>query len=115
MRVNHAELAVRDSGGAGIPLLLVHGSLARDFLVPLGEALFATGKLRVVSYSRRGYGRQSYEPVDMAGQAADASDVLRQLGIDKAHVFGHSTGGSIALQLAHQAPDPVASLSLGEP
>jgi pimeloyl-ACP methyl ester carboxylesterase len=51
----------------------------------------------------------------MAGQAADASEVLRQLGINKAHVFGHSTGGSIALQLAHQSPDRVASLSLGEP
>jgi pimeloyl-ACP methyl ester carboxylesterase len=51
----------------------------------------------------------------MMEQAADASAVLSQLGISKAHVFGHSTGGSIALQLAHQSPDQVVSLSLGEP
>jgi pimeloyl-ACP methyl ester carboxylesterase len=115
MRINGAELRVRDSGGAGAPLLLVHGSLAKDFLVPLAEALVATGSFRVVSYERRGYGRQPYDAVDMAGQAADASEVLRQLGIDQAHVFGHSTGGSIALQLARQSPGRVASLSLGEP
>jgi pimeloyl-ACP methyl ester carboxylesterase len=115
MKVNGAELAVRDSGSTGTPLLLIHGSLAKDFLVPLAEALTATGKFRVVSYERRGYGRRMHDPVDMAGQAADASEVLRQLGIDKAHVYGHSTGGSIALQLAHQSPEQVATLSLGEP
>jgi pimeloyl-ACP methyl ester carboxylesterase len=115
MRVNGAELVVRDSGGPGAPLLLIHGSLAKDFLVPLAEALIATRRLRVVAYERRGYGRREHDPVDMAGQAADASEVLRQLGIVKAHVYGHSTGGSIALQLAHQSPDKVATLSLGEP
>jgi pimeloyl-ACP methyl ester carboxylesterase len=115
MRVNDAELHVRDSGGAGAPLLLIHGSMAKDFLVPLAQSLIATGKLRVVEYERRGYGRKKYAPVDMAGQASDASEVLRHLGIDSAHVFGHSTGGSIALQLAHQSPDRVATLSLGEP
>ncbi len=115
MRVNGAELVVRDSGGAGAPLLLIHGSLAKDFLVPRADALIAKGELRVVAYERRGYGRRNHDPVDMAGQAADASEVLRQLGIDKAHVYGHSTGGSIALQLAHQSPGQVATLSLGEP
>ena len=115
MKVNGVELVVRDCGGAGIPLLLIHGSLAKDFLLPVAAELTATGKFRLVSYERRGYGRKKSGPIDMKGQATDASAVLRQLGIHKAHVFGHSTGGSIALQLAHQSPDQVGSLSLGEP
>jgi pimeloyl-ACP methyl ester carboxylesterase len=115
MTINGVDLVVRDSGGAGIPVLLIHGSLAKDFLLPLAEELTAMKRFRVVSYERRGYGRKKFGPVDMKGQAADASEVLRQLGINRTHVFGHSTGGSIALQLAHQSPEQVASLSLGEP
>jgi pimeloyl-ACP methyl ester carboxylesterase len=115
MNVNDAELVVRDSGGAGIPVLLIHGAFAKDFLQPVAEQLTAIGKFRVVAYERREYGRKKAANVDMKGQAADASAILRQLGISKAHVFGHSYGGSVALQLAHQTPDQVASLSLGEP
>jgi pimeloyl-ACP methyl ester carboxylesterase len=115
MRINGADLLVRDNSGSGIPVLLIHGGLSKDFLLPVAEELIATGQFRVVSYDRRGYGRKMYNPVDMKGHAEDASAVLRQLGIKKAHVFGHSFGGSIALQFAHQSPDQVASLSLGEP
>jgi pimeloyl-ACP methyl ester carboxylesterase len=115
LNIQGVGLIVRDSGGAGVPVLLIHGSLAKDFLEPLAQELRSMAKLRVVSYERRGYGRRPAAPVDMMGQAADAAEVLRQLGIGKAHVFGHSTGGSIALQLAHQSPEHVASLSLGEP
>ena len=108
-------MVVRDSGGAGIPVLLIHGSFAKDFLQPVADELISIRRFRVVSYERRGYGRRKTDPISMKGQAADAAAVLSELGIDEAHVFGHSTGGSIALQLAHQSPDQVASLSLGEP
>jgi pimeloyl-ACP methyl ester carboxylesterase len=115
MKVNGVELVVRDNGGAGIPVLLIHGSFSKDFLLAVADELTSTGRFRVISYERRGYGRKKTGPISMKGQAADASAVLSELGINKAHVFGHSTGGSIALQFAHQSPDQVASLSLGEP
>jgi pimeloyl-ACP methyl ester carboxylesterase len=115
MKIRDVDLVVRDTGGTGISVLLIHGSLAKDFLLPLGEALTTTGKFRVISYDRRGYGCRPARAQDMEREAEDASEVLRQLGIGNAHVFGHSTGGSIALQLAHQSPDQVASLLLGEP
>jgi pimeloyl-ACP methyl ester carboxylesterase len=115
MKIRDVDLVVRDTGGTGISVLLIHGSLAKDFLLPLGEALTTTGKFRVISYDRRGYGCRPARAQDMEREAEDASEVLRQLGIGNAHVFGHSTGGSIALQLTHQSPDQVASLLLGEP
>jgi pimeloyl-ACP methyl ester carboxylesterase len=47
-------------------------------------------------------------------QAGDASAVLRQLGVPRAHIAGHSYGAIIALQLAMDAPDLVHSLVLLE-
>ena len=51
----------------------------------------------------------------MSQQAADARSLLDHLGIERAHVVGHSYGGAIALQLALDAPERVASLALLEP
>jgi pimeloyl-ACP methyl ester carboxylesterase len=55
------------------------------------------------------------EPPTFARQAGDAAALLRHLGIQAAHVVGHSFGGNIALQLALDAPDLVHSLALLEP
>jgi 3-oxoadipate enol-lactonase len=51
----------------------------------------------------------------MSEQASDAAGLLRYLGIDRAHVVGHSYGGDVALQLALDAPGLVHSLVLQEP
>src|SRR5690349_17953707 len=56
-----------------------------------------------------------YEIVGSAEQAADARALLRRLGIERAHVVGHSAGGPIALRLALDAPEFVHSLALLEP
>jgi pimeloyl-ACP methyl ester carboxylesterase len=53
--------------------------------------------------------------VSISDQAAHARLLLRHLGIDRAHVLGHSSGGDIALQLALDAPESVASLAVLEP
>jgi pimeloyl-ACP methyl ester carboxylesterase len=41
--------------------------------------------------------------------------LLRHLGVERAHVVGHSYGGAVALQLALDAPAVVRSLALLEP
>jgi pimeloyl-ACP methyl ester carboxylesterase len=53
--------------------------------------------------------------VSFAEHAADAAALLGHLGIGRAHVAGHSTGGDIALQLAVVRPDLVHTLALLEP
>jgi pimeloyl-ACP methyl ester carboxylesterase len=45
----------------------------------------------------------------------DCARLLRKLGVERAHVLGHSYGGVIALQLAQDAPELVHSLTLLEP
>src|SRR5262249_22249971 len=75
------------------------------------------GRYRVVSDHRVGYAGSSRVagPVSIAQQAAHLRALMRHLGIERAHVVGHSSGGNIALQLALDAPPIVHSIVLMEP
>jgi pimeloyl-ACP methyl ester carboxylesterase len=70
-----------------------------------------------VRYHRRGYAGSSpvKAPFSIGQQAADSRALLEYLGIRRAHVVGHSSGGVIALRLALDAPEVVHSLILLEP
>jgi pimeloyl-ACP methyl ester carboxylesterase len=53
------------------------------------------------------YAKASYTVDDMAD---DAAALLDHLGIDRAHVLGHSMGGAVALELAVSHPHRVLSV-----
>ncbi|MCK6209090.1 alpha/beta hydrolase [Georgenia sp. EYE_87] len=103
--------------GEGTPVVLVHGAVMRDFLVPLAHELTSRGDHQVIHYGRRGHGGRGLpaEATDIPGQVPDVLAVLDALGVDNAHVAGHSLGGYIALELACRAPDRVLSALLLEP
>lgn len=99
--------------GSGEPLLLLAG------LSGLGSFWNAVvphlaPHFRVVLHDHRGTGRSSRALIDYSiGQMRD--DVLALmggLGIARARVVGHSTGGAIAQLLAIEQPDRVARLVL---
>jgi pimeloyl-ACP methyl ester carboxylesterase len=102
--------------GAGEPVVLIHGAFIAESYAPLC-AEPALARNRLVRYHRRGYASSSPvpEPFSVAQEAADCRGLLRGLGIERAHVVGHSSGGVIALQLALAAPEVVHSLVLLEP
>src|SRR5205814_3414905 len=116
VRVNGIELEV-ESQGSGEPLLLVHGSIFGDAYAPLLTEPALKDRYRLIHYHRRGFAGSTHPdaPVSIADQAADALAVLQHLGINQAHVAGHSYGGAIALQLTLDAPAAVHSLILLEP
>jgi pimeloyl-ACP methyl ester carboxylesterase len=103
--------------GVGEPVVFIHGALIADAFAPLLAAPALATRHRLVHYRRRGYGGSTHAagPVSIAQQAADCRALLRRLGIERAHVAGHSYGGAIALQLALDAPGAVHSLVLLEP
>lgn len=103
--------------GAGEPVLLIHGSVLSDGGKPLMSAPALADGYQVIRYHRRGYAGSTHpvEPVGIPQQASDAAGLLRSLGIDAAHVVGHSYGGDVALQLALDAPELVHTLVLEEP
>lgn len=102
--------------GQGTPVVLVHGAMTRDLLLPLADQLTTMG-YRLIHYGRRGHGGHGLpaEAADIRGQAEDLVSVLDALGIDQAHVAGHSFGAYIALEVATQAADRLLSATLFEP
>lgn len=103
--------------GGGEPIVLVHAGIFADWFKPLLGEPALSARHRVLSYHRIGYAGSSRVagPVSIAQQAAHLRALMRQLGIPRAHLVGHSSGGNIALQLALDAPEMVQSIVLMEP
>ena len=103
--------------GTGEPVLLIHGSVLAEGGKPLMSAPALADRYQVIRYHRRGYAGSTHplEPITISEQASDAAGLLRFLGVDTAHVVGHSYGGVVALQAALDAPELVHSLVLEEP
>jgi pimeloyl-ACP methyl ester carboxylesterase len=100
--------------GNGEPVLLIHGALvAASFLPLMDEPSLAD--YRLIRYHRAGYAGSTVPGGPYERQAADAVALLRHLGIERAHIVGHSAGAVIALQLAVRAPEVVHSIVLLEP
>lgn len=113
--VNGATLEY-EVNGTGDPVLLIHGTgVAATFAPTMTQPSLA--KYRLIRYHRRGFAGSSRAPVpfSMRDQAADAAALLEKLGVSRAHVVGHSFGGSVALQLALDRPAMVRSLVVMEP
>ena len=109
-------LEVHDEG-TGEPVVLVQTALSADELAPLAEHLVERGDYRAIVYHRRGYANSS--PVKGRGSvirdAADCRNLLVALGLGKVHVVGYSYSGAVGLQLAVDAAEHVATLTLIEP
>ena len=113
--VNGVELEYEVTG-SGEPVLLISPVLADGFLPLLSERSLAD-RYRLITYHKRGWAGSTHTPppVSIEDHAADAAGLLDHLGLRRAHVVGHSSGASIALQLASDRPAIVHSLSLLEP
>jgi pimeloyl-ACP methyl ester carboxylesterase len=116
MSVHGAELE-HAIHGSGEPVLFIHGVLIGDSFKQLLDETELADRFRLIFYHRRGFAGSDRAPTPftIAEQAADAAALLTALGIDRAHVVGHSYGGAIALQLAADSPDAVGSLTVIEP
>lgn len=103
------------TGGAedGLPFLFHSGTPSAVVRHgPLWAAAEASG-LRLVTYSRPGYGastpRPVGPPVPIADDATDSATVLDALGIDRFVTLGWSGGGPRALACAALLPDRCAA------
>ena len=115
-RLDGVELDYQVVGSGEAVLLIPPGPLADGFLPFLSEESLAD-RYRLIQYHRRGQAgsSQATPPVSYGEQAADAAGLLSHLGVDRAHVVGHSTGANIAMQLALDRPQVVQTLALLEP
>ncbi len=107
-------VAYRELPGTGTPLLLIHGIGSNgDTWGRIPEELSARG-LRVVVVDLPGHGESSRGRGDysLGAMASSLRDLLDVLGIDRAHLVGHSLGGGVSMQFAYQFPERVDSMTL---
>ncbi len=108
------ELFVRDSGGEGPVVLLLHGWMVSADLnwwrmyAPLSE------RYRVVALDHRGHGRglRTPKPFRLEDCAEDAAALLRHLGSTPAVAVGYSMGGPIAQLIARDNRDVLSGVVL---
>jgi pimeloyl-ACP methyl ester carboxylesterase len=85
----------------GIPLVLHHGTPGAAVQYPPAVAIAARHGLRLVTYSRPGYGASTARPGRTVGDAAaDVAAVLDALGAGRFVTVGWSGGGPHALACA---------------
>ncbi|MFC9221356.1 alpha/beta fold hydrolase [Streptomyces hygroscopicus] len=106
-------LAVRDHGGNGTPVLLLHGA-SRTLADWSGVATELTAGHRVVSMDLRAHGRSSSGsgPWTIPAVLGDIEAVLERLGIPEAVPVGHSLGGMLAALYADAHPRTPAAVNL---
>ena len=96
--------------GHGQPVVLLHGLFGDlDNLKGLGRDL--SSDFKVVLVDARNHGDSFHtEHMNYSDMAADLAATLDEIGIDSAHIIGHSMGGKIAMEFALTYPQRARSV-----
>ncbi|GBC77266.1 Putative non-heme bromoperoxidase BpoC [bacterium HR08] len=102
-----------EAHGAGAPLLLIAGLGVGSWIWYKQVPAFSR-HFRTIVFDQRGIGASELgeTPVTIRTLAEDAAALLRELGIERAHVLGASMGGFIAQELALAHPELIHRLVL---
>lgn len=99
--------------GIGEPLVMLHGQFATiGMFFNVLPQLSSTRQIIAVEQQGHGHTADIDRPLRFEHMADDTAALLEQLGIEQADVFGYSSGGSVALQLAVRHPGLVRKLAL---
>lgn len=116
IEVDGVRLHYLDHGTGGRAVVMLHGngSMAEELLSSVLVEMLAE-RHRVLVMDRPGFGHSDrprgrrWTPEE---QAATLVAAMRQLGLHRAVVFGHSYGALVALAMAQNHPEAVAGLVL---
>lgn len=105
-----------DSGGPGVPIVLLHPNTGTCAVWEEQIAGFSRAGYRVIAFDRRGWGDSVAEPASgpQPGSIAGDLDALADhLALDAFHLIGVAGGGFIALDYAAWRPQRLRSLVVG--
>lgn len=97
--------------GSGHPLVLIHGvGMRKAVWAPQIAELSA--RYEVVAYDMWGHGGSDLPAagVELGAYAEQLGGLLQHLGMDEAHIVGHSMGALVALEFALSRPRHTSSL-----
>jgi esterase len=105
-------LHYKQYSGQGAPLVILHGLYGNQGNWSLHARQLA-GQYAVYAFDARNHGQSAHtDSMLLSEMAADVADTMRALGLDQAHLLGHSMGGKTAMLLALQQPQRVRSLTV---
>jgi pimeloyl-ACP methyl ester carboxylesterase len=105
-----------DSGGTGVPVVLLHPNTGTSEVWESQIAAFAQAGYRVVAFDRRGWGKSMADPASgpQPGSIAGDLDALADhLKLEAFHLIGVAGGGFAALDYAAWRPQRLRSLVIG--
>lgn len=102
--------------GHGESVVMIHGLAANVAFWYLKLVPRLVDRFEVTVYDLRGHGMSEMTPsgYDPRSLSLDLSALLDHCGIERAHVVGHSFGGSIAVEYALAHPERVRTLTLAD-
>lgn len=102
-----------ETHGSGPPLLLVAGLGGMGVYWRPQIASYAQ-RYTVIVHDHRGCGQSTRSEIDYSvdQMSRDLLDLMGHLGIERAHLLGHSTGGAIGQTIAVTNPERLAGLVL---
>src|SRR3954469_1310819 len=105
------RLYYTDSGGTGVPLVLMHAATGSTRSWEHQTPAFIKAGYRVIAFDRRGWGRTTVDPNTPPGTAADDLIALMDsLHIDRFHLVGTAAGGFVTLDTALSFPSRLRSV-----
>jgi pimeloyl-ACP methyl ester carboxylesterase len=100
-----------DTGGDGMPIVLLHPATGSGLIWSYQQPVFAKAGYRVIAYSRRSYYGSDPVAKDHPGVASeDLHHLVEFLGLGKFHLVGSAAGGGVAADYAVSHPDRLLSL-----
>lgn len=113
---NGEQIAYRRREGGEIPVVLLHGNLSSSVQWDVAFERM-DDRFSLYAMDMRGFGDSSLEsPVtSLADLAADVKYFVDGLGLDTVSLWGWSTGGGAAMEVAADWPDRVERLVLMAP
>ncbi len=96
----------------GLPVVYFHGTPAGRLQAALGDGAARRAGVRLVAFSRPGYGASSDTATTLTSVAQDTLDLADLLGIGEFGTLGASGGGPFALATAAVDPDRVTAVGV---
>lgn len=112
LKIGYAEAG---KGNGKTPLIFLHG-VGSDKTVWNEQIDYFSSSRRAVAFDYAGYGESGLATEDLTRReiARIIFGAMDRLEIDAAHLFGHSMGGVIALEMFKQSPERLKSLMLAD-
>lgn len=120
IKTSHADIAVSETSGDGLPAVMLHGnsSCKEAFRLQLNGEVGESHRLVAIDLPGHGASSDAFDPERtycMPGYADAVVETLAAMGVERATVFGCSLGGHIGLELLPRFDGLVGLMITGAP